>query len=209
MKILIAEDDPFANKLLLVSLQKWGHKVKAVSDGLAAVNAYENDPLYDIAILDWMMPGMEGPDVCQRIKHGTAKGFTYVILLAGKTNKNDIVEALEAGADDYITKPWDAPELKARIRAGERIVKLERDLVKQLIEVKQLQGIIPICAWCKKVRDDADYWSSVEEYISKRTEAEFSHSICPLCMEEKYPEIDTINKTEPSPHTCKGLSSGN
>lgn len=206
MKILIAEDDPISSKLLLSNLTKWGHEVEAVSDGAAAADACEGDVLFDMAILDWMMPGLEGPEVGRKIKNSVDKGFTYVILLTAKTQKDDIVEALEAGADDYITKPWDAAELKARIRAGERVVTLERrlekkvaDLESALAEVRQLQGIVPICSWCKKVRDDSDYWGSVEEYITSRSEAKFSHSICPECMAERYPEIDMAIKAKTSP----------
>ena len=198
MKILIAEDDRISSKLLVTNLTKWGYEVVVVTDGPAAVNAYTSDQSFDMAILDWMMPGLEGPDVCKTIKNSSSEHFTYIVLLTAKTQKEDIVTALEAGADDYITKPWDAAELKARVRAGERVVKLERRLREKVAEleaalahVKQLQGIIPICAWCKKIRDDSDYWGSVEEYISKHSEAEFSHGICPECMAKLYSEETT------------------
>ena len=208
MKILVAEDDMVSNKLLVANLKKWGHEVVSVLDGNAAFSKYTEEENFDIAILDWMMPGIEGIEVCKRIKQHATKPFAYVIILTAKTQTEDVVKALEFGADDYIIKPFKAAELRARIQAGERIVKLERnlknsitELEKALSEVKTLQGILPVCAWCKRVRDDSDYWQTVENYISNHSEAEISHSICPTCLAERYPDDKEEDSKVSSPES--------
>lgn len=189
-RILIAEDDNISRRLLSASLQKWGYELTVACDGTEAVAAFQADPDISMAILDWMMPGMEGPEVCRHIKGARNQSFTYVIMLTAMTAKEDIVKALSTGADDYIAKPWDASELEARIRAGFRIIELETSLRKKILhlenaleQVEQLKGILPICAWCKKIRDDSDYWHSVEEYVEKYSRATFSHGICPDCVD--------------------------
>lgn len=188
MKILIAEDDGVSRKLLETNLKKWGHEVIVTQDGEAALRAYESDSSIRIAILDWMMPGKDGLEVCKAIKAMHERPFTYVIMLSAKSQSEDIVQGLETGADDYISKPFDRAELRARVETGERIVNLEgslqqkiRELEDALAHVKQLQGILPICAWCKKMRDDSDYWGSVESYFTKHSDVEFTHTICPEC----------------------------
>ena len=199
MKILIAEDDAFSRKLLESTLEKAGHDVVACIDGDSAVKAYQDDSSIEMAILDWMMPEKDGVEVCKSIKNNEDNPFTYVIMLTAKNKAEDLSEALSSGADDFISKPFNALELNARINAGIRMIRLQKammsnieELEETLAHVEQLQGIIPICAWCKKIRDDSEYWTSVEDYVSKHSEAKFSHGICPECMEEQYPE--TVEK---------------
>ena len=191
-RVLMAEDDLVSRKLLAASLKKWGYEPVVTCDGSEALEAFHADGSIQMAVLDWMMPGMEGPDVCRRIKEAKDRPFTYVIMLTALTEKRDIVKALSTGADDHLAKPWDATELEARINAGFRVVDLEtslrskiNDLKRALDHVKQLQGILPICAWCHKIRDDSDYWHSVEEYFERFSEAQFSHSICPDCLKAR------------------------
>ena len=195
MKMLVAEDNAVSAKLLETNLKKWGYEVVTTTDGEATLEAYRGDETLQMAILDWMMPRMAGTDVCKVIKQDSEVRFTYVIMLTGKTEKQDIAEALEGGADDYVTKPFDSTELRARVMAGERIINLQnalavkiKELESALAHVRQLQGILPICAWCKKVRDDSDYWSSVEDYVAHHSKVHFSHGICPDCMRQHYPE---------------------
>ena len=114
----------------------------------------------------------------------------YIIMLTAKTDKEDLVDGLDAGADDYITKPFDRQELRARIGVGVRIAELQKNLAYRVVEleaalsrVRQLQGLLPICSYCKRVRDDQNYWQQVDSYVSKHTEVEFSHSICPACYD--------------------------
>ena len=194
MRILIAEDDATSRIVLQRVLAKWGYDVVVTTDGNEAWEAFQN-ARPDMAILDWMMPEMAGVDVCRRIRAHEGAGYVYVVLLTAKVQKQDIVEGLEAGADDYLAKPFDHAELRSRIRVGERVVELERALAakvsileKALADVKRLSGLIPICMHCKKIRDDKDYWHSVEGYIAEHSEATFSHGLCPECLEKYYPE---------------------
>lgn len=191
MKIFMAEDDRISRKIISTYLKNWGYEVVLVEDGLAAEEFVKSGETFQIAILDWMMPGRDGLDICQMIKEDEDRGFVYVMMLTAITDKEDISAALDVGADDYITKPFSAEELGSRLRAGERIVRLESGLqekITALIEVrshvKELQKFLPICAWCKKIRDDSDYWNSLEEYLRKNSDIEISHGICPECLKK-------------------------
>jgi sigma-B regulation protein RsbU (phosphoserine phosphatase) len=198
MKILIAEDDSISRRILQTLLQKWGYEVVVTADGAEAWDILSQDDSPRIAILDWMMPKMDGVSVCRMVRERWERGYIYIIILTGKDQKEDIVTALNAGADDYVNKPFDQEELKSRIRAGIRIVQLEVDLSMKIAalqealnHVKHLQGLLPICAYCKKVRDDKNYWHQVEDYVTNKSEVVFSHSICPECY-VKYakPDLD-------------------
>lgn len=189
MRILIAEDDPVSRCLLEATLIKLGFEVTVTSDGHQAWEALQRDAP-PIAILDWMMPGIDGIELCRRARTIQSPTPTYLILLTAKSDKGDIVQGLDAGADDYVTKPFDRRELRARINVGLRVSELQRnvadriaDLEAALTRVKQLHGLLPICSYCKKVRDDKNYWQQVDSYISKHSEVEFSHSICPTCFD--------------------------
>ena len=129
MRILIAEDDPIMRRLLEVKLRKWGHEVILVSDGLEAWRVLQREDAPQLAILDWMMPGMEGVQLCREVRKRGDCPYTYVLLLTAKGQKEDIVEGIHAGADDYLTKPFDTHELRARLRAGERILDLQARLI--------------------------------------------------------------------------------
>ena len=190
MRILIAEDDAISRRLLESSLQKWGHDVVAVSDGRDAVRVLQSADAPSLAVLDWMMPEMDGLQVCRAVRGPTTEKILYVILLTAKGQKQDIVTGLEAGADDYLIKPFDREELRARLNAGIRIVTLEQALAERvnqleeaLARVHELQGLLPMCSYCKKVRDDQNYWHEVENYISVRSAAVFSHGVCPGCRD--------------------------
>ncbi len=132
MRVLVAEDDPITRKLLQAHLTKWGHEVVACSDGKEAWDVLNRDDSPTLAILDWMMPGMDGVTICREIRTQERQSYIYVILLTAKTKKEDVIEGLEAGADDYIAKPFDAHELKVRVRAGSRIIRLQDDLMSAL-----------------------------------------------------------------------------
>jgi len=198
LRVLAAEDEPVSRRLLEVELQKWGYEVRTVVDGEAAWEAYQSPLAPNLVILDWMMPGLDGLEVCAKIRALPASVPPYIILLTGRQAREDVVRGLEAGADDYITKPFDRRELRARVEVGARVVVLQRDLAERvraleeaLTRVKQLQGLLPICSYCKKIRDDQNYWQQVESYISQHTEAQFSHGICPECYEKVVkPQLD-------------------
>ena len=128
-RILIAEDDPVSRRMLEAFLQKWGYHVVAAEDGLDALRILESEDAPPLAILDWMMPGLEGPEVCQRVRAHSDRPYAYILLLTARSQKDDLLRGLESGADDYLTKPFDAPELRARLHVGQRILELQNGLI--------------------------------------------------------------------------------
>lgn len=189
MRILIAEDDRATARLLSGSIASWGFDVVTVGDGAAAVKTFEQDCTPHLALLDWMLPGLHGPEVCRQIRELRGDAPPYLILLTSKSARHDVVAGLEAGADEYLVKPFDLHELRARLRAGARIISLQhrltekvRELEEALSNVRKLSGLLPICAYCKSIRDDSNYWHRVEEYVSEHSDVRFSHGICPKCL---------------------------
>jgi diguanylate cyclase (GGDEF)-like protein len=128
-RVLIAEDDPVSRHLLKSFLVKWNYDVAVVTDGNAALETLEGEDTPRLAVLDWMMPGMEGPQVCQRVREHKDRPYVYVLLLTGRSEKQDLLRGLELGADDYLTKPFDSEELRARLLVGERILNLQDNLI--------------------------------------------------------------------------------
>jgi phosphoserine phosphatase RsbU/P len=191
MRALVAEDDPVAATILSRALRTWHIETVVVHDGTAAWELITAGAAPPLAILDWMMPGVDGPELCRRIRqHQTCAGM-YVLLLTSRDRTEDIVAGLDAGADDYLVKPFRAAELRARINVGVRVLTLQERLAQRVAElqdalanVKQLNGLLPMCAYCKRIRNDENYWQQVESYIADRTQAEFSHGICPACLEK-------------------------
>jgi phosphoserine phosphatase RsbU/P len=204
MKVLIAEDETVSRRLLEATLVRWGYEVVVASDGVEAWEALQGDNAPLLAILDWMMPSMDGLEVCRRIRNRPSSTPPYLILLTAKGRREDIVTGLEAGANDYVTKPFNREELRARVQVGVRMVELQQSLADRvraleeaLTRVKQLQGLLPICSYCKKIRDDQNYWQQVESYIAEHSQAQFSHSICPDCYEKLVkPELDQLRRQQ-------------
>ncbi|HZL72626.1 MAG TPA: response regulator transcription factor, partial [Planctomycetota bacterium] len=168
MRILIADDDRFSLKLIQTVLSSDDCDMVSCGAGDEALRVLKTPPVPEIAILDWMMPGLNGIDVCRQAR--AIPGIsTYLILLTSRDRAEDLVTGLAAGADDYIVKPFNETELRARIAVGLRIVSLQRgladrvaDLESALARVKQLHGLLPICAYCKKVRNDQNYYEQIE-----------------------------------------------
>jgi signal transduction histidine kinase len=143
MKILIADDDPVSRRLLQNYLQKWGYEVTAAQDGSEAWRLFEADS-FPMVITDWMMPELDGSGLIRRIRASPRPGYVYAMLLTAKSQKEDLVEGMEAGADDFLTKPFDRDELRVRLRAGERIIRLEhhlREVQATLLQTEQLAGL--------------------------------------------------------------------
>jgi two-component system, cell cycle response regulator len=128
--VLIAEDDPIFRRILESWFKRWDYGVTAVENGLDAWEVLQRDDAPQLAILDWMMPGMDGIELCRRIRSRDQGTYLYVLLLTAKDNKQDMIAGLEAGADDYLTKPFDVDELHARVRAGKRILDLQAALLR-------------------------------------------------------------------------------
>jgi len=196
VKILIAEDDITTRSMLQAILSKWDYEVISTSDGDKAWTITQTNNPPQLALLDWEMPGMNGLELCRKIKSLDLDTPIYVILLTSRGAIEDVVQGLNAGADDYITKPFDNNELRARIGVAERLITVQGDLATKIEEleeamdhVKTLQGIIPICMHCHKIRSDDQAWNQLEAYITKHSDAQFSHSICPDCELEHYPEL--------------------
>jgi DNA-binding response OmpR family regulator len=188
VRVLVADDDPLARRLLEVTLTRSGYEVLAVADGVKAWDVLCGQDSPTLALLDWMMPGLTGVDVCRKVREAAPSGPIYLILVTSKGRTEDVVSALRTGADDYITKPFEIEELRARLAVGERLVTLQQQLADRvraleeaLAHVHQLQGLIPICAWCGQVRSDGNYWEQVESYLAKRSGLQFTHAICPPC----------------------------
>jgi phosphoserine phosphatase RsbU/P len=191
MRILIAEDDNASRRILQLMLTKWGYDLVVTKDGNEAWQALQIPDAPRLAILDWMMPGKDGVEICRKMHESSSGDPKYFILLTSKGRKEDIVSGLEAGAYDYITKPFASEELRARVQAGERILRLQTTLANRVLElqealdkIKTLEGILPICSYCKKIRNDQSYWQQLESYISQHSQAEFTHGVCPECFEK-------------------------
>jgi phosphoserine phosphatase RsbU/P len=178
---ILVVDDNSLNIDILVKLLK-GYDVLVTIDGPGALSTLERETV-DIVLLDVMMPGMDGFQVCQWMKAQDHLKHIPVIFLTARKATEDIVHGFDMGGVDYVTKPFKAPELLARIRTHIELKKAQE-------EIKSLQGILPICASCKKIRDDKGYWKQIEAYISEHSEAHFSHGICPECVKKLYPELD-------------------
>jgi sigma-B regulation protein RsbU (phosphoserine phosphatase) len=183
MRILIADDDRVSTMMLGRTLEKWGFEVVVVHDGAAAWKCIAGAEPPALVIADWMMPELDGIQLCRRIRAVTPPSTVYVILLTARTSRQDLVAGLEAGADDYLTKPFDPDELRARIHVGQRTIGL-------IANIKRLTGLLPICSYCKRIRSDHDYWEQVESYITDHTDAQFSHGICPSCLVKVMDEFD-------------------
>ena len=196
MKILIAEDDPVSRRLIEVTLTKWGHEVITACDGREAWHIIESGEAPGMWIFDWMMPGLEGVELCRRARMIDLPVSPYIILLTALNRANDVVVGLDAGANDYMTKPFQPGELQARINVGVRMLHLQEQLAARikeleaaLAEVKTLRGIIKVCSYCGKAQRDDSSWQQIEAYVQAHSDAAFSHGICPECLQIQHPDF--------------------
>lgn len=176
MHILIADDDETSLTMLEMTLQNLGHTVVSAEDGRTALNAFEAG-LAQVIITDWRMPDIDGIELCRRVRALRRPDYTYIIVLtATMTGRQAYIDALAAGADDFMTKPPDEEQLAARLLVAERILGIQH-------RVSQLEGILPICSYCKKIRIGNDQWRDLDHYVADQTGARFSHGACPSCYE--------------------------
>ncbi len=197
MHALVADDDRVTAEILSRTLKRWEFDVAVVSNGAEAWDHLRAATVPTLAILDWMMPEMDGPEVCRRVRAELPLANMYLMLLTAREARGDLVTGLNAGADDYVTKPFDPEELRARVQVGVRILTLQKNLAERVEElqaalsnVKQLRGLLPICSYCKRIRGDDQYWQQLEGYIAEHSDAQFSHGICPACYAAISAELD-------------------
>ena len=194
-KVLVAEDDPISAKVLGTLLGRLGYETIMARNGQEAWDAFNAAPVRMI-VSDWMMPGLDGLAFCEKVRARQDTAYTYFILLtANRTSTDNYALATAAGVDDFLTKPLDREALQMRLRVAERILKFTA-------EIRQLKEMIPICVYCRKVRDEDDYWEQVETYIQKETGSRFSHGACPECCEKEMERLRV--ETDPASNDALG-----
>jgi sigma-B regulation protein RsbU (phosphoserine phosphatase) len=179
MKVLIVDDDPVGRAIVEAIVRKRGYEPVVVDGGRAALAAIAREEI-PLVITDWNMPEIDGIELCRRLRTANRKVYTYVLILTAQSGKERFLEALDAGADDFMTKPVDPDELAARLKSGERIVALQK-------EMRQMEGLLSICMRCKKIRE-GKAWVPVDEYVAGHTATSFSHAFCPECMKQQIGE---------------------
>lgn len=191
MRALIADDDRMFRHALSRQLRNWDFELVVCADGVEVRRAIASGPLPQIAVIDWQMPGADGLALCREIRQLPHGDKVYIILVTSNSDKRDVITGLNSGADDYVVKPFEWDELQARVRIGARTARLQGMLTDRVAELEQalgrirrLSGLLPICSYCKSIRDDHNYWQAVESYLVERSEATFTHGICPSCFDK-------------------------
>lgn len=177
MKILIADDMLTFRLVLALTLRELGHEVVATEDGAQAWRAFESTD-FAMVITDWQMPIVDGLELCRRIRALPRPWYTYILVLTALDSKPEYMEAMDAGADDFLIKPFDKEMLAARLRVGQRIGGL-------VSEAQQLQKLLPYCPTCKRIRDESGDWSGLEEYVADRLKAQVTTNQCPQCHSQR------------------------
>ena len=188
-EILIVDDHAENLRLLSHTLSREGYAVRPAKSGALALAAAAQRPP-DLFLLDIMMPEMDGYELCDRLKADETLKEIPVIFLSARSAVEDIVKGFEFGAVDYVAKPFNIPELLSRVGTHLKLKSTIARLRAALARIETLEGMLPICASCKKIRDEQGRWSQVEVYIRDRTRAQFTHSICPDCARRLYPDLD-------------------
>jgi DNA-binding response OmpR family regulator len=191
-RLLVVDDEPVVRQVLHHHLVAAGYQIDKAPDGEEGLRLFKEGP-YDLVILDVMMPRLSGFEVCRRIRRTHSARELPVLFLSAKGQPQDRVAGLEAGANDYLTKPVDRSELIARVGLHLELLRMhqrqEELLAERTSRLKILSGLLPICSSCRKIRDDEGYWDEIESYIALHSEAEFSHGLCPECASDLYPRL--------------------
>lgn len=197
-RVLVVDDDATTRSALVSVITRSGWDALAVDCGTRALEALTADDGPRVALVDWMMPDLSGIQLCQQVRSREPALAPYIILVTVRHEAADIVAGLDAGADDYVKKPVNPAELRARVQVGLRTVELRDRLVERarqletaLAEVRQLRSLLPTCSYCRRIRDDRDAWQTLEEYVSHHTDVKFSHGFCPQCFDRYVrPQLD-------------------
>lgn len=188
-KVHIVEDDKTTRRLLENVTSVLGYDLVSYEDGQQAWDAFQiNRP--EIVISDWMLPGKDGLELCRGLRTSMKEHYTYFMLVTAQQRSRPNLElAIDAGVDDFLKKPISSEEIWNRLRVAERILNFTH-------QVRRLESLIPICCYCKKVRHDGDLWEQIEQYVNERTGADFTHSICPKCMDTHVrPQMESYKKS--------------
>lgn len=193
MKILAVEDDPVALAILEDALLMLGHEVVTASNGAEAWNQLQKSGCR-VVVCDWNMPKVDGLALCRRVRFQPGDYIYFILLTGAEGTSANRDNAMEAGVDDFLSKPVDVEEIKMRLHVAERILQYTT-------QIQKLEALIPICSYCKNIRDDQNYWQRIESYIAERTGAGFSHSVCPDCYQKhvvpQFEELGIKNYTLP------------
>ncbi len=200
MKVLAVEDDDLSRSVLRRSLERLGHEVIDTKDGEEAWMVWLKEKPR-VVVSDWRMPKLDGLKLCRRLRAQQGQEYLYFILLTGTGGSGQNRRAAaDAGVDDFLTKPIDLSELWMRLRVAERILTYT-------IKVHRLEEMMPMCSYCKKIRDDRNYWQQIESYINERTGTEISHSVCPDCYQRVViPELARLKREALKPLVARRAS---
>lgn len=191
-RILVVDDEPVNRLILNNHLSRQDYEVRMVEGGPQAMELVDKEG-FDLVLLDIMMPKMSGYEVCRRLRERWSAQEMPIIFLTAMNEVSDLVDGFSAGGNDYLSKPIAKGELLARVHAQLETLEAHRNLGRlvdqRLAQLKVLSGLLPICSQCKKIRDDEGYWSQLETYIDAHSEAQFSHGICPECVEDLYSDF--------------------
>ena len=190
MKILIADDDPIIRQVLMNLLSKWGYGVVPTTNGAEAWEVLQHDSELRIGLFDWFMPEINGMELTRRIRDANIAPF-YIVLCTARGGKDSLLDAFEAGVDDFVSKPFDKEVLQARLKVGVRSVELQSYLISRITaaetglqNVNQLKNFIPLCSVCGRAKDLQDQWHKIELPFPTDTGETAFHACCPDCREK-------------------------
>jgi DNA-binding response OmpR family regulator len=185
MNVLVIEDQPVAAVQLTAALRSLGHEPLRVASADEAW-AVLSEQTHRVVVSDWRLPGMNGMELCRKVRDRAGDYIYFILVTSAELTRENRDAALAAGVDDFLAKPPDPDELRMRLHVAERILKFTA-------QVKQLESFLPMCGYCKKIRDDQNYWAQVEEYYTKRDGTRFSHGICPDCYQvQVVPQLEAL-----------------
>lgn len=187
--IVMIVDDSTENLKILMELLRDNYSVVPLKSGKVALEKLAQEPLPDLILLDIVMPEMDGYELCEKLKADSRTAEIPVIFITAVSEVMDDAKAFELGAVDYIPKPFNPLTVKARVNTHIKLYRTLKELQNAIKDIKTLSGLIPICASCKKIRDDKGFWNQLETFIQDNSNAQFSHGICPECIEKFYPML--------------------